>query len=80
LEVRYVFGKLVRTLGDLGGAEAGLNEDVSALGTEGSSDSLSEGVDTSEESGTALNTELELLYSLLEDNSIIMTSQYHHTL
>jgi hypothetical protein len=75
-----VFGKLARTLGDLGGAEAGLNEDVSALGTEGSSDSPSEGVDTSEESSTALNTELELLYSLLEDNSMTMTSQYHHTL
>lgn len=75
-----MFGKLVRTLGDLGGAEAGLNEDVSALGAEGSSNSLSEGVDTGKESGTALNTELELLYSLLEENSITMTSQYHHTL
>ncbi|KAI6747533.1 hypothetical protein HG530_015843 [Fusarium avenaceum] len=57
----------------------GLNEDVSALGAEGSSNSLSEGVDTGKESGTALNTELELLYSLLEENSITMTSQYHHT-
>jgi hypothetical protein len=71
---------LVRTLGDLGRAEAGLNEDISALGTECGSNRLSEGVDTSEESGTTLNTELELLDCLLIDNSIPMTSEYHHTL
>ena len=52
---------LVRTLGDLGRAEAGLNEDISALGSEGGSDGLGEGVDTGEKSSTALNTELELL-------------------
>jgi hypothetical protein len=50
-------------LGDLRRTKAGLNEDVSALRTEGSSNSLSEGIDTSEESSTALNTELELLVS-----------------
>lgn len=48
-------------LGDLGRAKAGLNEDISALGSEGSGNGLGEGVNTSEESGTALNTELELL-------------------
>lgn len=52
---------LVRTLGDLGRAEAGLNEDISALGSEGGSDGLGEGVDTGEKSSAALNTELELL-------------------
>jgi hypothetical protein len=52
---------LLRTLGDLGRSKAGLNEDVSALRTECSSNSLSEGIDTGEESSTALNTELELL-------------------
>jgi hypothetical protein len=53
--------RLLRTLGDLGRTEAGLNEDISALRTEGGSNSLSEGIDTSEKSSTALNTELELL-------------------
>lgn len=53
----------VLTLGDLGGAEAGLDEDVATLGTEGGGDGPGEGLDTGEESGTALNTELELLYS-----------------
>jgi hypothetical protein len=52
---------LVRTLGDLGRAEAGLNEDISALGSEGGSDGLGEGVDTGEKSSAALNTKLELL-------------------
>lgn len=51
----------VRTLGDLGRAEAGLNEDVSALGSEGGSDSPGHRVNASKESGAALNTELELL-------------------
>ena len=52
----------VLTLGDLGGAEAGLDEDIATLGTESSGDGPGEGLNTSEESGTALNTELELLY------------------
>lgn len=51
------------TLGDLGGSEAGLDQDIATLGTEGGSNGLSQGVDTSEEGGTALNAELELLYS-----------------
>jgi hypothetical protein len=66
--------RLLRTLGDLRRTKAGLNEDVSALRTEGSSNSLSEGIDTSEESSTALNTELELLYSELVYNSNLVTS------
>jgi hypothetical protein len=49
------------TLGDLGRAEARLNEHIPALGTKGGGDGLSEGLDTIEESSTALNTELELL-------------------
>ena len=52
-----------RTLGDLGRAKAGLNEDISALGAQSSADGLCEGVDTSQESGAALNTELKLLKS-----------------
>jgi hypothetical protein len=66
--------RLLRTLGDLRRTKAGLNEDVSALRTEGSSNSLSEGIDTSKESSTALNTELELLYSELVYNSNLVTS------
>ena len=52
---------LVRTLGDLGRAEAGLNEDISALGTEGGGDSLGESLDAAEQGSAALDTELELL-------------------
>ena len=48
-------------LGDLGRAEAGLNEDVAALGTEGGGHGPGEGVDTLEKSLPALNAELELL-------------------
>lgn len=55
-----------RTLGDLGRAEAGLNEDISALGSESGRDSLGEGVDTSEERGAGLNTELDVLVTMLE--------------
>lgn len=72
--------RLLRTLGNLGRSKAGLNEDVSALRTEGSSNRLSEGIDTSEESSTALNTELELLYSELAYDWNLVTPQYHHTL
>lgn len=72
--------EVIQTLGDLGRAKAGLNEDISALGTECGSNGLGEGVDTSEESGTTLNTELELLYKLLAGNSTVMASECHHTL
>lgn len=72
--------RLLRTLGDLGRSKAGLNEDVSALRTEGSSNRLSEGINTSEESSTALNTELELLCSELAYSWNHVTSWYHHTL
>ena len=50
-----------RTLGDLGGAEGRLNQDIATLGTQGRSDSLCEGVNTLEELGTSLNTEFEIL-------------------
>lgn len=49
------------TLGDLGRAVAGLDEDVATLGTKSSGDGSGEGVDTVEQSLSALNTELELL-------------------
>ena len=49
------------TLGDLGGAEGRLNQDIATLGTQSRSDSLCEGVDTLEELGTSLNTEFEIL-------------------
>lgn len=51
------------TLGDLGGSEAGLDQDIATLGTEGGGNSLGQGVNTSQQGGTAVNTELELLYS-----------------
>jgi hypothetical protein len=49
------------TLGDLGGAVGGVNEDIATLGTECGGDGLSKGVNTLEKVGTSLNTELELL-------------------
>jgi hypothetical protein len=49
------------TLRDLGRAVAGLDQDISALGTESRGNSLRQGLDTSQESGAALDTELELL-------------------
>lgn len=49
------------TLGDLGGAVGGLDEDVATLGTQSRSHSLGQGVNTLEELGTSLNTELEVL-------------------
>lgn len=51
----------ILTLGDLGRAEAGLDQDISALGTEGSGDGLGQRLDTGQERGAALDTELELL-------------------
>ena len=49
------------TLGDLGGAEAGLDQDIATLGAEGGRNSLGQCVGTSEESCATLNTEFELL-------------------
>lgn len=57
----WMDGGLMLTLGDLGGAEAGLDQDIPALGTEGAGDGVGESVDTGKERGTSLNTELELL-------------------
>jgi len=48
-------------LGDLGRAEAGLNEDIAALGTESGGHGPCEGLDTLEECLSALDAELELL-------------------
>lgn len=50
------------TLGDLGGAVGRVNEDIATLGTESGGDGLSKSVNTLEETGTSLNTELELLF------------------
>ncbi len=50
------------TLGDLGGAEAGLDQDIATLGTECGGNSAGQSVNTSQESGATLNTELELLH------------------
>lgn len=50
-----------RTLGDLGRAEARLDQDVPALRTEGAGDSARESVDTGEERGAGINAKLELL-------------------
>lgn len=52
---------LNHTLGNLGGAEAGLDQDISTLGTKSGSNSLGESIGTSQESSTALDTELEFL-------------------
>lgn len=56
---------VVLTLGDLGRAEARLNQDISALGSQSGGNSLGEGINTSEKGSTALDTELELLIPLL---------------
>ena len=53
---------LIHTLGDLGRAVARLDQDISALRTEGGRDSLSESLHTVQQCRSALNTELELLY------------------
>lgn len=61
-ESESVRAKMERpTLGDLGGAVGGLDEDVATLGTQSRSHSLGQGVNTLEELGTSLNTELEVL-------------------
>lgn len=49
------------TLCDLGGAKAGLDEDVAALGTECCRDGLGEGLDTGQQRGASLDAKLELL-------------------
>jgi len=57
----FAIFKRLRTLCNLGRAIAGLDEDVTALGTESSGDSFRKRLYTLEESGSALDTELELL-------------------
>ena len=51
------------TLGDLGGAVGGLNQDITTLGAQSRSHSLGQSVNTLEELGTSLDTELEVLQS-----------------
>lgn len=51
------------TLGDLGGTVGGLDQDIATLGAKSRGDSLSKSVNTLEEAGTSLNTELELLFA-----------------
>lgn len=61
----------IPTLGDLGRAEAGLNQDISALGSKSGSNGLGQSVGTSQERSASLNTELELLSHLVSTmNSI----------
>lgn len=52
----------ILTLGDLGRAEAGLNQDISALGSKSGSNGLGQSIGTGQERGAGLNTELELLF------------------
>lgn len=52
---------MLLTLGDLGRAEAGLDQDIPALGAESAGDGIGKSVDTGEEGGASLNTKLELL-------------------
>jgi len=58
-------GEEAHTLCDLGRAVAGLNKDIATLGTESSGDGSGEGVDTVQQSLSALNTELELLEAIV---------------
>lgn len=58
------------TLGDLGRAITRLNQDVATLGAESGGDGLGEGVDTSQQSGAALDAELELLFVAAESASL----------
>ncbi|KAK1245315.1 hypothetical protein MKX08_004944 [Trichoderma sp. CBMAI-0020] len=55
----------IPTLGDLGRAEAGLNQDISALGSQSSGNGLGQSVGTGQERGAGLNTKLELLFHLV---------------
>lgn len=51
------------TLGDLGRAIGRLDEDIATLGAQSRGDGLGQGVNTLEEVGTSINTELELLFT-----------------
>lgn len=52
------------TLGDLGGSVSGIDQDIAALRTKSRGDSLGESVNTLEQAGTSLDTELELLFAI----------------
>ncbi len=51
----------LHTFCDLGGAVAGLNQNVPALGTQRGRDSLCKRLNTVEQSGTSFHSELEIL-------------------
>jgi len=52
---------IAHTLGDLGRAIAGLDQDIPALGTESCCDGLCESLDTDEERSAGIDTEFQLL-------------------
>lgn len=53
---------VLHTLGDLGRSVAGLDQNISALGTQSSGDGLGKCVDTSQKRSATLDTKLELLF------------------
>lgn len=53
--------RCMHTLGDLGRAVAGLDEDISALGSKCSCDSSCKSLDAVQQSSSAFNTKLQLL-------------------
>lgn len=54
------------TLGDLGGAVGGIDQDIATFGTECGGNSLSKSVNTLEEAGTSFNAKLDLLVAVSE--------------
>ena len=56
------------TLGDLGGAVGGIDQDIATFGTECGGNSLSKSVNTLEEAGTSFNTKLDLLVAVSKGN------------
>ena len=50
-----------RTLGDLGRAEARLNQDIATLGAQGRCDGIGKSIDTGEEGFPGLGTEAQVL-------------------
>lgn len=57
------------TLGDLGRAERGFDQNITTLGSESRGDSLGKSVDTLQELSTSFNTELELLETAVSFHS-----------
>jgi hypothetical protein len=64
----------VSTFSDLRRAEAGLNQNISALGSKSDSNGLGQSIGTSQESGTGLNTKLEFLFHLVNTTNTLSIS------